>query len=145
MTLRVVCAVAAGLIAAPLGGCARSGERVSQHALESQLSRAYKVAFDARAQLARGRRGKRTIVFAGFRCRPLGPEPSDNRNWTWNCVLVVVAPKGAHARRSQYGVDVDSRGCFEAKTAGVPRRAPERVLGNRLVPNPLRRFFGCGA
>jgi hypothetical protein len=145
MRRRAVGVLVLGALVAPLGGCERSGPRISQRALQSQLSRAYKVVFDARAQLARGRRGPRTIVFAGFTCRPLGPEPSNDRGWTWNCVLVVVAPKGAHAQRSQYSVDVDARGCFEAKTGSVPRRVPEPVVGNRLVPNPLRRFFGCGA
>jgi hypothetical protein len=130
--------------AAALAGCGRDGPRVTQRALQVQMARTYKIAFDARRQLALGRRSERVIDLARAACRPVEPEPAQAHDWRWTCVVLAVAPRVEPARRTQYGVAVDRRGCFEAKTGNVTSRVPERALDGRLVPNPLRRFFGCG-
>jgi hypothetical protein len=141
---RSAAVVVALALIAPLIGCGRDGPRVTQRALQVQMARTYKIAYDTRRQLALGRRSDRVIDLARAACRPVQAEPAQERDWRWTCVVLAVAPRVEPARRTQYGVTVDRRGCFEAKTGNVASRVPERALDGRLVPNPLHRFFGCG-
>jgi hypothetical protein len=127
-----------------LAGCSRDGPRVTQRALQVQIARNYAIAFDTRRQLARGKRSQRVIEIARAACRPVEPEPGQERGWRWICVVRATTQTAEPDRRTLYGVTVDRRGCFEAKTGDVAARVPERALDGRLVPNPLRRFFGCG-
>ncbi len=139
-------AVLALVLAAALAvaGCGqRYDVRTGELTLERAMSRAFKRNFAAAYRMRTGRAHGKVVRHADVRCRERGPQPSeDSEPWRWACRVRWYVHGSARAGIATYGLRVDERGCFEARSGAFPDRIPERVLG-RAGPDPLVYIRSC--
>jgi hypothetical protein len=133
------------LLAVTLAGCGqRYDVRTGRATLDRAMSRAFKRSYAAAERMRTGRANRLVIRHADVRCRPLARQPDDDaRPWPWRCRVRWYLRGRPEPRLATYGVKVGARGCFYARSGAFPARLRERVLGNRLAPNPLLYIRSC--
>lgn len=131
----------AALLLVMAAGCERQVARTSADVLDRETSRSFKRAYDAWHTMTTGMAREKLVREARSTCVALGPNPLDERAWTWSCRMAYVTHAGARGT-VVYRVGVDPRGCFSARSPGFPAVVPERILG-RLSSNPLAHFEAC--
>jgi hypothetical protein len=133
------------LVAVALAGCGEKlDNRTGPKTMDVEMSRAFKRAYAGAFRMRTDRADRDAARHAVVRCRPTATQPdADREAWPWFCrVLWFVRDRpGGHV--ATYGVKVESRGCFEARSGDFPRRLPERVLDGRSARNPLVYFRSC--
>ena len=143
--MRRLALIALALAAAvPAAGCGQRYEiRTGELTLDRAMSRAFKRDYAAAYRMRTGRADARAVRHADVRCRPRGEQPADDGEpWRWRCRVRWYLRDAASARMATYGVRVDRRGCFEARSGAFPDEIPERALG-RAGPNPLVYIRSC--
>jgi hypothetical protein len=125
-------------------GCGEKKERrTGPLTMDVAMSRAFKRAYAGAHRMVTGRADAKVVSHAGVRCRPRGPEPeAESVGWPWRCRVLWYVRDSQRPRLATYGVRVDARGCFEARSASFPRRLRERALG-RTSRNPLVYVRSC--
>ncbi len=137
--------VAACLAALLAAGCGeRLDNRTGPQTMDVEMSRAFKRAAAGAFRMRTGRADRHAVRHATVHCRPTAPQPdTEARDWPWFCRVLWYARAARRGRNATYGVMVDPRGCFEARSGDFPYRLPERVLGGRPARNPLVYFRSC--
>lgn len=134
--------VAVASLALGTAGCQRLDHRTGTQTMDKAMSKAFKRSFAAAYRMTTNHTWKSVVSFARFRCRPRGPEPRTDADWSWFC-QVLWRRRGLPAQHfATYGVSVDEHGCFEAVTGSFPPRLHELVL-NRSAANPLVYIRSC--
>jgi hypothetical protein len=139
--LAVVAMAAAGL-AMGAAGCGQLEHRTGPQTLDKAMSKAFKRASAAAYRMTTNHADRKLVAYARFRCRPRGPEPKTDADWSWFCKVLWLRRDAVSHHVATYGVSVDKRGCFEAVSGNFAPRLPERVLG-REAPNPLVYIRSC--
>jgi hypothetical protein len=139
--LAVLAAVAALAVGAT--GCSQLDHRTGPKTLDQAMSKSFKRAGAAAHRMTTNHAFRDVISYARFRCRPRGPEPKGNADWSWFCKVLWLRSDRPGHHLATYGVSVDQRGCFEAVSANFRPLLPERVLGGRLETNPLVYIRSC--
>ena len=132
-------------LAAGAAGCGQHlDHRTGPLTLERAVSRAFKRNYLASYRMTTGHARHSLIRHADVRCRPTAAEPGDeDKPWPWFCRVRYYYTRTADPHIATYGVQVDPRGCFEARTGAFLARIPERALGERLAGNPLVYIRSC--
>ena len=125
-------------------GCGeRYEQRTGKLTLDRAMSRAFKRHYAAAHRMRTGRADRLVVRHADVRCTPLGEQPGDESvAWPWRCRVRWYLRGRPRAALATYGVGVDARGCFEARSGAFPPRIFERVL-RRPGPNPLLYIRSC--
>ena len=136
--------IAAALAAVLAAGCGeRYDIRTGELTLERAVSRAFKRDYAAFHRMTTGRADRGIVRHADVRCRPRTEQPSDDSEpWRWRCRVRWYLRDAAGPGLATYGVAVDERGCFQARSDAFPDRVHERILG-RDAPNPLVYIRSC--
>ena len=131
-------------VAVAAAGCGeRYDVRTGEWTLDRAMSRAFKRNYAAAYRMRTGQANSGIVRHADVRCRELEPQPDeDSRPWRWRCRVRWYLHGSPRAGLATYGVRVDERGCFEARSGAFPNRIPERVLG-RAGPDPLVYIRSC--
>ena len=131
--------------AATAAGCGKRYEtRTGRATLERAVSRAFKRNYAAAYRMTTGRANRLVIRHADVRCSPRAAQPDDEgRPWPWFCRVRYYTRRDFRPHIATYGVKVGALGCFEARSGAFVDRLPERVLGDRLVGNPLVYIRSC--
>ena len=138
-----VLAAAAALAVLPAGCGKRYDIRIGELTLERAMSRAFKRDYAAFQRMTTGRADSAIVRHADVSCRPRTEQPDDDSTpWRWRCRVRWYLRDGARPAIATYGVRVDERGCFQARSGAFPDRVPERVL-RREAPNPLVYIRSC--
>jgi hypothetical protein len=131
--------------AATAAGCGKRYEtRTGRATLERAVSRAFKRNYAAAYRMSTNHAYRLIVRHADVRCHPEGDPPDDDSiAWPWFCRVRYYWRRDARPHLATYGVRVGALGCFEARSGAFVDRLPERVLGNRLEPNPLVYIRSC--
>jgi hypothetical protein len=124
-------------------GCSQLEHRTGPQTLDKAMSKAFKRAGAAAYRMTTNHADRKIVSYARFRCRPRGPEPKSDADWSWFCKVLWLRRDRPDHRLATYGVSVDARGCFEAVSDNFVPHLPERVLGGRPEPNPLVYIRSC--
>ncbi len=144
MRRAVAIAVGVALLVSAAGCGQHLDHRTGPLTLQRAVSRAFKRNYAASYRMTTGHAGHFLIRHADVRCRPTADEPTHaDQPWPWFCRVRYYFRRTADAHIATYGVQVDPRGCFEARTGAFLARIPERVLGERLAGNPLVYIRSC--
>ena len=140
----IALALASVALAATGAACGtRYDVRTGELTLDRAMSRAFKRNYAAAYRMRTGRANSAVVRHADVRCRPRGEPPSDgSRPWPWRCRVRWYRHGSPRAGIATYGVDVDERGCFQARSGAFPDRIPERAL-RREGPDPLVYIRSC--
>jgi hypothetical protein len=123
-------------------GCSQLDHRTGPKTLDKAMSKAFKRASAAAYRMTTNHADRNVVSYARFSCRPRGPEPKTDADWSWFCKVLWLRRDRPEHHLATYGVSVDKRGCFEAVSANFVPHLPERVLG-REAENPLVYIRSC--
>jgi hypothetical protein len=133
------------VLAVSTAACGQRYERRTGRAtLERAMSRAFKRHYAAAYRMSTGRAFRLVIRHADVRCKRRGDQPADDSTpWPWACRVRYYTRRDFRPHIATYGVNVNDRGCFEARSGAFLDRLPERVLGDRLEADPLLYIRSC--
>ena len=135
---------AAIVLALALAGCGESLDvRVGDATLDRAVSRAFKRHFEAAVRMSSGQADRGIVRHAGVRCTPYAAEPEDDSEpWRWRCRVLWYLRDSGRPNLATYGLRVDQRGCFEARSGAFPDLRFDR-LRDRRSGNPLVYMRSC--
>ena len=133
------------VLGAGAAGCGKQlPHRTGPRTLERAVSRAFKRNYAAAYRMTTGHARHALIRHADVRCRPTAAEPQHEKDpWPWFCRVRYYFRRTGEPHIATYGVQVDPRGCFEARSGAFPLKLPERVLGGRPAGDPLIYIRSC--
>jgi hypothetical protein len=130
-------------VALAAGGCGeRPDVRIGPRTIDKAMSKAFKRAYAASYRMRTARADEEIVGHARARCRARGPEPADDRTWSWFCRVLWRLRDSGRGGIATYGVQVNDRSCFEATSGNFPPRLVERAL-ERPARNPLVYIRSC--
>jgi hypothetical protein len=139
---RLAAVAAAGTLALGAAGCGQLEHRTGPKTMDLAMSKSFKRSAAAAYRMTTGHPNRSIVRHARTNCRPRGPEPQGDARWRWFCKVLWFQKDRPEGHLATYGLSVDSRGCFEARSADFPLRLRERVL-DRPAENPLVYIRSC--